>query len=213
GLKTVEDALKIRRKVLTAFERAELENDLKKRDALLTFVIVGGGPTGVELAGSIAELAHRVLASDFRRIDPASARILLVEAGPRILPAFPEDLADKAHRALSHLGVEVRVRAFVEKIDEEGVWIGGGLLRAQTVLWAAGVTTSPLLKALGTELDKAGRAKVNPDLSLPGHPEVFVIGGAAALEQDGQWLPGLAPVAMQEGRYVADLIRRREEKK
>src|SRR4029453_1866499 len=155
GLKTVEDALKIRRKVLTAFERAELENDLKKRDALLTFVIVGGGPTGVELAGSIAELAHRVLASDFWRIDPASAPILLVEAGPRILPAFPEDLADKAHRALSHLGVEVRVRAFVEKIDEEGVWIGGGLLRAQTVLWAAGVTTSPLLKNLGTELAKA----------------------------------------------------------
>jgi len=213
GLKTVEDALKIRRKILTAFERAEMETNPEKRVPLLTFVIVGGGPTGVELAGSISELAQRALAEDFRHMDPASAKIILVEAGERILPAFPEDLATRAEGALQKLGVEVRLKAFVEKIDTDGVWIGGTLLPSKTVLWAAGVVSSPLMKTLGCELDKIGRAFVEPDLSLPGHPNVFVIGDVAAVKQGSFYLPGLAPVAMQEGRYVADVIRHFEERR
>jgi NADH:quinone reductase (non-electrogenic) len=210
GLKTVEDALEIRRKILLAFEKAEMESDPEKRRAFLNFVIVGGGPTGVEMAGAIAELAHKALAMDFRSMDPASARILLVEAAPRLLLSFPEDLAERATRALQHLGVEIRTNSPVEKIDTDGVWMKGEFIPAKTVLWAAGVIISPLVKALQCELDKAGRVSVAPDLSLPGHPRVFVIGDAARVLQDGTTLPGLAPVALQEGRYAARLIENRE---
>src|SRR5262245_40593337 len=213
GLKTVEDALEIRRTILLAFEKAEMEPHPEKRRAFLNFVIVGGGPTGVEMAGSIAELAHKVLALDFRSIDTSSARILLVEEAPRLLLSFPEDLAEKASQALQWLGVEVRTNSPVEKIDPDGVWMKGEFVPAKTVLWAAGVVTSPLVKVLPCELDKTGRVPVAPDLSLPGHPRVFVVGDAAQVFQDGQPLPGLAPVALQEGRYVGRLIENREKRK
>jgi NADH:ubiquinone reductase (H+-translocating) len=209
GLKSVVDATTLRRKVLLAFEAAELERDSAKRRDLLTFVIVGGGPTGVELAGAIAELAHKALAHDFRHFDPASARILLVEAGPRILPAFPEPLARSAHRKLERLGVEVRTSAAVEDIDAQEVLIAGQPLRTQTVIWAAGVTASPAGQWLDVPVDRAGRVVVNPDLSLPGHPEIFVIGDTAEVGDNGKPLPGVAPVALQEGHYVASAIRRR----
>jgi len=207
GLKTIEDALAIRRKILLSFERAELEEDPKRREALMNFVVIGGGPTGVEMAGSIAELAHRGMARDFRNIDPKRARILLIEAGPRILTSFPETLAAKAESELLRLGVELKTNSPVEKIDTEGVWIKGELLPSPTVLWAAGVTASPLLSLLPTPKDRMGRALVNEDLALPEHPEVFVIGDAAALKQGEQFLPGLAPVALQEGRYAAIRIK------
>jgi NADH dehydrogenase len=207
GLKTIPDATAIRRQILLAFESAETEPDLEKRRALLTFVLVGAGPTGVEMAGAIAELAHKALASDFRTIDPASARIILVEATPRILAAFPESLAKKTVKALNRLGVEVRTHSAVEAINEEGVVIGGQLLPTKTVIWTAGVTASLAGKWLGAETDRAGRVKVQDDLTLPGHPNVFVIGDTATLTQNGKLLPGVAPVAMQEGRYVASLIK------
>lgn len=206
GLKSIQDALKIRRKVLCAFEKAELEPDSERRKAYLNFVIVGGGPTGVELAGSIAELAHRSLASDFRHIDPRSTRVLLLEAAPRILLAFPESLSQKAKESLEKLGVEIRLNSTVEKIDASGVWVQGEHLRTETVLWAAGVKASPAGKWLNGEMDRAGRVKVNPDLSLPHHPEIFVIGDTAWAMQDGKPLPGVAPVAMQQGRYVGKKI-------
>lgn len=207
GLKTVEDALEIRKKILLAFEQAEMEADLEKQRACLNFVVVGGGPTGVELAGSIAELAHRGLSADFRHIDPEQARILVVEAGPRILPSFPESLSEGAEGALKRLGVEVRKNSPVQKIEAEGVWIAGEFLPTRTVLWAAGVSASPLISLLHGEKDRAGRAVVGPDLALPGHPEVFVIGDAALVRQNNKPLPGIAPVAMQEGRYVGRRIR------
>lgn len=211
SLKTIEDALLIRRKLLLAFEHAEMEQDPEKRRAHLTFVIVGGGPTGVELAGAIAELAHKVLASDFRHIDPASAHILLVEAAPRILLTFSENLSNQAAANLKYLGVEVKTNTLVQKIDENGVWMGGELLPSKTVMWAAGVTaSSPLMESLGVPLDKTGRIGVDPDLSIPGHPNVFLIGDAALFLQDGKPLPGVAPVAMQQGKYVAEeLIRKK----
>ncbi len=206
GLKTIVDATSIRRKVLLAFEAAEEETDAERRKALMTFVLVGAGPTGVEMAGAIAELAHKALAGDFRRINPTEARIVLVEAGPRILPAFPVFLAKKAHTALNRLGVEVRTGTPVEHIDSEGVVIAGERLAAKTVIWTAGVAASPAGRWLNAEVDRAGRVKVENDLSLPGHPHVFVIGDTALFVQDGKPLPGVAPVAMQEGTYVAASI-------
>ncbi|MFL5626411.1 MAG: NAD(P)/FAD-dependent oxidoreductase [Ktedonobacteraceae bacterium] len=209
GLKSITDATDIRRKILLAFEAAEIETDEEKRRALLTFVLVGGGPTGVEMAGAIAELAHKALAAEFRNIDPTSARIILVEALPRILPTFPESLAQKARQALNRLGVEVRTQSPVEKIDANGVVIAGKHLAARTVIWTAGVAASPAGKWLGAETDRAGRVKVLPNLTIPGHPNVFVIGDTVSATQDGKPLPGVAPVAMQEGRYVGSVIEHR----
>lgn len=209
GLKTISDATAIRRKILLAFEAAEVESDPEKRRALLTFVLVGAGPTGVEMAGAIAELAHKALASDFRHIDPASARIMLVEAAPRILGAFPESLASKSQRALNRLGVEVRTHAPVEAIDSEGVVIAGERLAARTVIWTAGVAASPAGRWLGAEMDRAGRVKVRDDLTIPGHADVFVLGDTAILSRGDKPLPGVAPVAMQQGRYAAEAIKRR----
>lgn len=207
GLKTVEDAVRIRRQILLAFEKAEMEPDAEKRAELLRFIIVGGGPTGVEMAGAIAELAQFALTKDFRRIRPQEAEVVLVEAGPRLLAAFPEDLAEKARRSLERLGVDVRTGARVENVTERGVVLGGKLHASSTVIWAAGVAASPAAKWLGTETDRLGRAVVFPDLSIVGHPEIFVIGDTASFVQDGVPLPGLAPVALQQGRYVASLIR------
>lgn len=206
GLKSITDATAIRRDILLAFEAAERESDLEKRDALLTFVLVGAGPSGVEMAGAIAELAHKALVSDFRNIDPKSARIILVEAGPKILTTFPDSQSRRAQKALNHLGVEVRTNAAVENVTADGVVIAGKLLTAKTVIWTAGVAASSAGQWLGAEVDRAGRVKVASDLSLPDHPNVFVIGDTASVIQDGKLLPGVAPVAMQEGRYVASLI-------
>ncbi len=206
GLKSITDATAIRRDILLAFEAAERESDLEKRDALLTFVLVGAGPTGVEMAGAIAELAHKALVRDFRNIDPKSARIILVEAGPKILAAFPDSQARRAQKALNRLGVEVRTSAAVENITGDGVVIAGKFLAAKTVIWTAGVAASAAGQWLGAEVDRAGRVKVASDLSLPDHPNVFVIGDTAIVIQDGKPLPGVAPVAMQEGRYVGSLI-------
>jgi len=206
GLKTLEDALEIRRRVLLAFERAERETDPARRRELLTFVLVGGGPTGVELAGTLAEIARQTLRDEFRSIDTSLTRIVLVEAGPTILPSFPEKLRDAARNALVRLRVEVREYTTVTGVDSHGVWLGQERLDAGTVLWAAGVAASPLLRTLGADLDRAGRVIVEPDLSIAGHPEVFVIGDAAAFRQDGQLLPGVAQVAIQGGAHASKTI-------
>ncbi len=206
GLKTLQDATAIRHKILLSFEAAEQEKDAEKRLELLTFVIVGAGPAGIEMTGAVAELAHKALISDFRHIDPSSARVLLVEAGPRILPTFPEKLAKQAHEALTRLGVDVRTNAAVEAVDEHGVVIAGEHLAVKTVVWMAGVRGSSSGKWLGAELDSAGRVRVARDLSIPGHPNIFVIGDDASVMQKGKPLPGLAPVAIQEGQYVASVI-------
>jgi NADH dehydrogenase len=209
GLKTLEDALEIRRRILLAFEKAERTPDPAARTDLLTFLIVGGGPTGVELAGAIAEISRQVLVSDFRAIDPRESRIVLLEAGPRILATYAPVSSERAALALGRLGVEVRTGAAVTAIDAEGAWLGEERLRAATVLWAAGVAASPLARSLGVPLDRAGRVLVEPDLSLPGHPEIFVVGDLAVFRhQTGQPLPGTAPVAMQQGRRVARNILR-----
>ena len=208
GLKTVEDALEIRRRVLTAFERAEREPDAGRRRALMTFVIVGGGPTGVELAGALAEIARRTLAADFRHIAPERSRVVLVEAAPRVLPTYPEALSGSARRQLERLGVEVHTGAPVSAIDEGGAVVAGDRLEAATVLWAAGVEASPLARSLRTALDRAGRVRVNPDLSVPGHPEAYVVGDLAWLEEDGRPIPGVAPAAIQEGRHAAKNVLR-----
>ncbi len=208
GLKTLEDALGIRRQILLAFERAELEEDPDARRAHLTFTVIGAGPTGAELAGALAELARHTLVRDYRRFDPADARILLLEAGPRVLPAYPEELSRKARRQLEKLGVEVHTGAPVTAIDPRGVVAGGERIRSRTVLWAAGVAASPLGATLGAPLDRAGRVRVEPDLTVPGRPEVFVIGDLAAIEQDGRPVPGVAPAAIQQGRHAAKNIRR-----
>lgn len=198
GLKTLEDALHIRRRVLLAFERAERESDADRRAALLTFVIVGAGPTGVELAGALAEVAQHSLTKNFRHFDPGSARILLVEGGPAVLASFPASLQAAALHDLRRLGVDVRTNTMVTAIGDGFVDTSAGRIAAATVLWAAGVAASPLGKTLGVPLDRVGRVKVNPDLTIPGHPEIFVIGDLAALEgRDGQQLPGVAQVAMQ----------------
>jgi NADH dehydrogenase len=208
SLKSLTDATAIRRRILLAFEAAELEQDADVRSAWLTFVIVGGGPTGVELAAAIAELARRALVDDFRHIDPAMARILLVEAAPRLLNAFPQSLADDAERELKRLGVEVRLGQAVQEVDDEGVRIAGERIAAKTVLWAAGVTASPAGQWLGAETDRAGRVLVQPDLSVPSHPEIMVVGDTAHLEENGRLLPGVAPVAMQQGTYAGRRVLR-----
>jgi NADH dehydrogenase len=206
GLKSIVQATAIRRKILLAFEMAEWENDPEKRKALLTFVLVGAGPTGVEMAGSIGGLAHKTLVSDFRNINPNEARIVLVEALPRILPAFHEQLANKARKALNRLGIEVRTSSPVEAIDSEGVVIAGERIPAKTVIWTAGVAGSPAGEWLGVETDRGGRVKVLSDLTVPGHPNIIVIGDTASYTQDGKPLPGVAQVAMQQGRYAASMI-------
>jgi NADH dehydrogenase len=210
SLKSLEDALEIRRRVLLAYEDAERERDGAEQRALLTSVVIGGGPTGVELAGALAEISRQTIARDFRLIDPTKARVVLVEAGPRILTAFPEPLSARAAAALARIGVEVRTGAPVTRVTPDAVWLGGEQIRARTVLWAAGVAASPLARSLGVPLDRAGRVLVEPDLSLPGHREVFAIGDMAASSgPDGRALPGLAPVAIQQGQAVAVNVLRR----
>ena len=207
GLKTLDDALDIRGRILLAFERAEREDDGERRRALLTFVVVGGGPTGVELAGAIGEIACKVMPRDFRRFDSREAQTILVEAGPRILPAFPASLSAKAERALGRLCVEVRTGESVTRMEPGVVWIGNDRIASATVLWAAGVAPSPLARSLGVPLDRAGRVVVNADLTIPGHPEVLVIGDlAACADAAGRPLPGLAPVAIQQGEYAARAV-------
>jgi NADH dehydrogenase len=207
GLKSLEDALEMRRRILLAFEKAERETDQARRRQLLTFVIVGGGPTGVELAGAIAEISKQVMVSEFRAIDPREARISLVEAGPRILPAYPEELSASAESQLERLGVEVRTGKFVTAIDASGVQVAEEHIPAATTLWAAGIQASTLAKTLGTELDRAGRVVANPDLSVPGHPNIIVIGDLCSLnDESGKQLPGVAPVAIQQGRHAAHNI-------
>jgi NADH dehydrogenase len=210
GLKTLEDATTIRRRILMSFERAERETDPGRRAARLTFVIVGGGPTGVELAGAIAELAHHTLPEEFRHIDTRKARVMLIEAGPRILPSFTEDLSAYAHTALERLGVEVVLGQPVSECSREGVVYGGRPLAAKTILWAAGVRASAAAAWAGLPADNAGRAKVEPDLSAPGHPEIFVIGDTATINAwHGKPVPGIAPAAKQQGAHVARTIKRR----
>ena len=209
GLKNIDDAIELRRRILVAFEEAERHNG-EERKKLLTFVVVGGGPTGVELAGAIAELARHVLAKDFRAINPHAARVVLVEAAPRLLLGFPQELATKAQKQLEQLGVEVRLNAPVTNVTAEGVFLGNGegwMIPTYTAIWAAGVRATPITRTLGVPLDRAGRVIVEPDLSIPGHPEAFVIGDAASfIHQTGKPLPGTSPVAMQEGRFVAKAI-------
>lgn len=209
ALKTIEDATAVRGALLGAFERAEVQASPAERADLLTFVLVGAGPTGVEMAGALAELARATLVEDFRRIDPGRSRIVLVEAGPRILPTFHATLAAKVHRRLERMGIEVRCGQPVELVDERGVSIGGERIDAGVVLWTAGVRPSPAATWLGAATDRAGRVRVEADLSLPGHAEVFVVGDVAAREQDGRPLPGVAQVAIQGGRHVGRTIARR----
>jgi NADH dehydrogenase len=207
GLKRIEDATRIRRSILLAFERAELADNDAERQRLLTFVIVGGGATGVEMAGAIAEIARQTLTKDFRRIDPRNSHIVLIEAGPRVIPTLPEDLSRYAERALTRMGVDVRTSTRVISCDADGVDVDHGRIDASTIIWAAGVVASPAASWLGAAHDRAGRVQVRPDLSLPHHPEVFVIGDAAAVhEEDGEPVPGVAPAAKQMGNYVGRLI-------
>jgi NADH dehydrogenase len=208
GLKSLDDALRIRSHVLLQFEKAENEEEAAQHDKLLTIVIVGGGPTGVEMAGAFAELARTVLKRDFRRIDPSQAKIILLEGSPQVLSFLPKDLGESAQRQLEGLGVEVRTSMRVKDIREGEVELADGeVIRAATILWTAGVAATPLTKKLGVDLDKAGRVKVNPDCSLPGRPEVFAIGDMSFLmQQNGKPVPGVSPSAMQEGRHVAKIV-------
>jgi NADH dehydrogenase len=207
GLKSLEDALEIRRRVLLAFERAERETDPVRRHAYLTFVIVGGGPTGVEMAGAVAEIRRYALRRDFRHIDPGEATVMLLEGGPRLLPSYPENLSAQAKQKLRRLGVEVRTETLVTDIRPGSVNAAGWVIPTQTVIWAAGNTASPILQSLGAPLDRVGRAIVEPDCTIPGHPEVFVLGDAAAFNhQEGGTLPGICPVAIQMGEYTASVI-------
>jgi len=207
GLKTITDATKIREKILTAFEEAEVEESEEKRKRLLTFIVVGAGPTGVEMAGAMGELSRSAMAANFRHINPAEARIILLEAGPGILVTFSEKLQKKARRSLEKLGVEVRTDALVESVDAEGVIVGGERLFSNTVVWAAGVVASPAGKWLGVPTDRAGRIEVQRDLSLPGHPEIFIAGDLALFyNEQGKPLPGVAPVAVQQGNFIGQLI-------
>src|SRR5215831_17489550 len=209
GIKTLADAESVRAKVLKAFEIAEIEEDPSQHQDLLTFVLVGAGPTGVEMAGALAELRRFTLKSDFRRIDPRQARIILAEAGPRILANFPPELSRKAQARLESVGVEIRLGQPVNAIDEAQVRIGDETIPCRTVIWTAGVTPSPAGKWLNAPTDKAGRVRVAPDCSVPGHPEVFVIGDTASLDQNGRPLPGVAQVAIQQGRFAGKLIHNR----
>jgi NADH:ubiquinone reductase (H+-translocating) len=213
GLKSLEDAIEIRRRFLLAFEAAEQGSDPQTCRELLTFVVVGGGPTGVEMAGAFAEVARNTLTrGDFRRVDPATARIVLVEGGPRLLTAYPEALSDKARAQLEKLGVEVRLDAMVTRIEPDAVWMGDERIATRNVVWSAGVAASPLGKRLGVPTDRVGRVEVESDLSVPGHPEIFVIGDLSSFShQTGRPLPGIAPVAIQQGKAVAANIRRRVE--
>ncbi|MFC5592395.1 NAD(P)/FAD-dependent oxidoreductase [Lysobacter niastensis] len=209
GLKTLDDALAIRRRLLIAFERAEACDDPAERAAWLNFAVVGGGPTGVELAGTLAEIARHTLKREFRRIDPSQARVRLIEAGPRVLASFPESLSEKARRQLEKLGVEVATGTPVSAIDARGYTLGDTFVPARTVLWAAGVAASPLGALLDAQRDRAGRVLVEPDLSVAGHPEIFVAGDLASVQQNGKPVPGVAPAAKQMGSHVARAIRSR----
>jgi NADH dehydrogenase FAD-containing subunit len=209
GLKSLADAVAIRNKILQAFEQAEAEEEPLRHRDLLTFVLVGGGPTGVEMASAIAFLVRSTLQSEFRRIDPASARIVLVDRGSRVLGSFSEELSDAAKEQLEKLGVEVLLGKGVDQIDEQGVIIAGERISSKTVIWTAGVAPSPAAKWLGVETDRTGRVRIQPDLTVQGHPEVMVVGDTASLDQDGKPLPGVAQVAIQQGRYAGKLIRSR----
>lgn len=210
GLKTLEDATTIRRRLLLAFEQAELETDPEIRKALLTFSIIGAGPTGVELAGIIAELAHRTLVKEFRTIDTSTARIILIEAGPRILPVFPPSLSDYAEKSLTKMGVEVRTGTPVTACDAKGISIGDEQVASRTVIWAAGVQASKAAEWVGAGQDRAGRALVEPDLTVKGHPEIFIVGDTALVKTaEGKPVPGIAPAAKQQGKYVAKVINAR----
>ena len=210
GLKTLEDATTIRRRILSAFERAEWCDDVEQRDAYLTFAVIGAGPTGVELAGIIAELARRVLPREFRNIDTSRTRVLLIEAGPRVLPSFPEALSRYAERALADLGVEVRTGEPVSACDAQGIVVAGERIHARTAIWAAGVMASDAARWLDAEADRAGRVVLEPDLTLPGAPDIFVIGDTAAvMDANGRPVPGIAPAAKQQGSHVARVIRQR----
>src|SRR5437016_2496556 len=212
GLKTLEDATTLRRRILVAFERAERESDPQRRAALLTFVIVGAGPTGVELAGTIAELAQDTLPPDFRNIDTQKARVVLIEAGPRVLAGFPDDLSAYAQRSLESIGVEVMLGQPVTDCTADGVTYGGNRLDAKTMIWAAGVRASRAAEWLGAPADRAYRVQVEPDLTVPGHPEIFAIGDTVTIAgPDGKPVPGIAPAAKQQGRYAAALIKARLE--
>lgn len=206
GLKSIDDALAVRRRVLLAFEQAERETDPEIQQRLLTIVVIGGGPTGVEVAGSLAELTRFALAKDFRRIHPSSARIILVEGIHRILPQFPEHLSDLAEKKLARMGVEVRTRVAVNDIDAQGIRIDGEYIRSSTVLWCAGVAPVSITKTLGVELDPAGRVLVKDDLSIPGYRNAFAVGDLSSYLQNGHPLPGLAPVAIQQGRAASECI-------
>ena len=203
GLKSIEDAVEMRRRFLLAFERAERTSDPVEREEQLTFVIVGGGPTGVELAGMLPTIARHTLAGEFRAVDPAKSKVVLLEGGPRILPSFPEDLSTRAEEDLRELGVDVRVNSIVTRVERDGVWLGDERIATRTVLWAAGNAASGLGKMLGVRADRAGRVLVEPDLSVPGHREVFVIGDMAAMVSNGQPVPGVAQGAIQSGRLAA----------
>jgi NADH dehydrogenase len=209
GLKTIEDATRLRSKILLAFEAAEREPDPERRARWLTFVIVGAGPTGVELAGTIADMAHDTLPPEFRAIDTHMTKVLLIEAGPRVLPGYPESLSDYAREALERLGVEVALDHPVTEIDAHGVLFGQRRVAAETIIWAAGVQASPAAEWLGAPADRSGRILVEPDLTVPGHPDIFAIGDTVAVKADGKPVPGIAPAAKQEGRYVAKVIRAR----
>jgi NADH dehydrogenase FAD-containing subunit len=209
GLKSLADAESIRNKILQAFELAEAEEDPSRHRDLLTFVLVGAGPTGVEMAGAIAVLVRGTLKSEFRRIDPASARIVLLDRGHRVLGTFSEQLSGAAKKRLESLGVEVRLGQGADQIDDEGVIVAGERISSKTVIWTAGVSPSPAGKWLNVETDHGGRVRIQPDLSVPGHPEVFVVGDTASLDQDGKTLPGVAQVAIQQGHYAGNLIHRR----
>jgi NADH dehydrogenase len=206
GLKTIDDALEIRRRVLLAFEAAERESDPSAQAALLTFVIVGAGPTGAELAGALSEIARQTMLRDFRRINPSSARVILVEGKDRVLPVYPPDLSAKARKQLEHLGVEVITNAVVTSLSDTEVRIGDRTIPTRTVLWAAGVEASPLARSLGVPLDRAGRVLVNDDLTIPGHDDVFIVGDLAAVKYRDGLVPGVAPAAIQEGMHAARSI-------
>lgn len=209
GLKSLADAASIRNDILQAFERAEAEEDLNSHRELLTFVLVGAGPTGVEMAGAIAGLVRSMLRSEFRRIDPGTARVILVDMAPRVLGTFSEDLSKAAARQLEKLGVEIRLGHSVDLVDEDGVIVGGQRIASKTVIWTAGVAPSPAGKWLNAQTDRAGRVLVQNDLSVPGHPDIFVVGDTMSLEQSGRPLPGVAQVAIQQGRYAARVIQHR----
>lgn len=208
GLKSIDDAVNIRQRFLLALERAEKSTSDDEQRRLLTFVVVGGGPTGVELAGMIPLITRRTLPPEFRRVDPSRSRVILLEGGPRVLPTFAENLSAQAHQDLLYLGVEVRTNAIVTKVERDAVWIGDERIESETIFWAAGNESSPLGRFLGAPLDRVGRVRVEPDLSVPGHPEVFVVGDLAEMHTDGTRVPGVAPAAMQSGRHAARNIDR-----